>query len=273
MIVGTPDRRRRCGRRWNLSMSFDTLLEPLVQVAREAGSAILRVYATDFDVRHKADRSPVTDADLHAEQVIVAALSGLTPGVPIVSEEAASDAATPDVGDRFWLVDPLDGTREFVRRSGEFTVNIALIQDGRPVLGLIYAPALQRLYAGSAEGGAYAGIGGERRRIACRRAPPEGLVVVTSRSHQDQAAWSTLLRGKPIASHTTAGSSLKFGLIASGEADAYPRTGRTWEWDTAAGHAIVAAAGGHVTGADRVELRYGKPNFLNPAFVAYGLID
>jgi 3'(2'), 5'-bisphosphate nucleotidase len=271
MIVHATDRRRR-DRCWNLIMAFDTLLEPLVQVARQAGSAILQVYATDFDVRHKADRSPVTDADLHAEQLIVAALSGLTPDVPIVSEEAECEAATPNVGDRFWLVDPLDGTREFVRRSGEFTVNIALIQDGRPVLGLIYAPALQRLYAGSAEG-AYAEIGGERRRIACRRAPPEGLVVVTSRSHQDPAAWSALLRGRPIGSHTTAGSSLKFGLVASGEADAYPRTGRTWEWDTAAGHAIVTAAGGHVTGVDGVALRYGKPNFLNPAFVAYGLID
>ena len=253
-------------------MPYEALLEPLVQVARDAGAAILRIYATDFDVRQKADRSPVTDADLQAEHVIVAALSALTPGVPIVSEEAASEARAPQVAERFWLVDPLDGTREFVKRNGEFTVNIALVQDRRPVLGLIYAPALQMLYLGAPGHGAHAEIDGRRRPIACRQAPPEGLVVVTSRSHQPTPAWLAMLRGRPVASHTTAGSSLKFGLVASGEADIYPRTGRTWEWDTAAGHAIVAAAGGHVTDADGAELHYGKPGFLNPGFMAYGLI-
>jgi len=253
-------------------MHDESLLEPLVRVAREAGSAILRVYATDFDVRHKADRSPVTDADLQAERLIVEALSALTPGVPIVSEEAASEARAPAVADRFWLVDPLDGTREFVRRNGEFTVNIALVQDRRPVLGLIYAPALERLYLGAAGHGAHAEIDGQRRPIACRRPPPQGLVVVTSRSHQPTPAWVAMLGGRPVAAHTTAGSSLRFGLVASGQADIYPRTGRTWEWDTAAGHAIVAAAGGHVTDAEGVELHYGKPNFANPGFAAYGLI-
>ena len=253
-------------------MSLESLLEPLVRLSREAGAAILRVYATDFDVRHKADRSPVTDADLQAEHVIVAALSALTPGVPIVSEEAASEAKAPQVAERFWLVDPLDGTREFVKRNGEFTVNIALVQDRRPVLGLIYAPVLQRLYLGAPGHGAYAEMDGQRRPITCRQPPPEGLVVVTSRSHQPTQAWLAMLRGRPVAAHRTAGSSLKFGLVASGEADIYPRTGRTWEWDTAAGHAIVAAAGGHVTDADGAELRYGKPGFVNPGFVAYGMI-
>jgi 3'(2'), 5'-bisphosphate nucleotidase len=254
-------------------MSFESLLEPLGQVAREAGAAILRVYATDFEVRHKADRSPVTDADLQAEAIIVAALSGMMSQVPIVSEEAASEGSAPAAGDRFWLVDPLDGTREFVRRNDEFTVNIALVQHGRPVLGLIYAPALGRLYAGCSGGGAHLEIAGARRPIACRRAPPEGLAVVTSRTHQDPLAWQALLRGRAVASHSTAGSSLKFGLVAAGEADAYPRTGRTWEWDTAAGHAIVAAAGGRVTDAAGAELSYGKADFVNPGFVAYGLID
>jgi 3'(2'), 5'-bisphosphate nucleotidase len=254
-------------------MSFESLLESLTRVARDAGSAILRVYATDFDVRRKADRSLVTDADVEAEGVIVSALSGLTPGIPIVSEEAASEAATPPIGRQFWLVDPLDGTREFVRRNGEFTVNIALIQERRPVLGLIYAPALGRLYAGSVGGGAFAEIAGHRRAIACRQPSPQGLEVVTSRSHQEPASWRALLGTRTIAAHCTAGSSLKFGLVASGEADAYPRTGRTWEWDTAAGHAIVAAAGGRVVGADGADLQYAKANFVNPAFVAYGKVD
>jgi 3'(2'), 5'-bisphosphate nucleotidase len=254
-------------------MSFGSLLEPVAQVARDAGAAILRVYATDFLVRHKADRSPVTDADVQAETIIVAALSQLTPDIPIVSEEAASESATPAIGQRFWLVDPLDGTREFVRRNGEFTVNIALVHERRPVLGLIYAPALDRLYAGAAESGAFAESGGRRRPIVCRRPSSSGLEVVTSRSHQDPASWRALLGTRVVTAHSTAGSSLKFGLVAAGEADAYPRSGRTWEWDTAAGHAIVAAAGGRVTGADGADLRYGKPNFVNPAFVAYGKVD
>jgi 3'(2'), 5'-bisphosphate nucleotidase len=254
-------------------MPLTSLLEPLIPVAHQAGAAILRVYATDFDVRHKADRSPVTEADLQAEAIIVAALARLTPDTAVVSEEAASESGPPAVAERFWLVDPLDGTREFVRRSGEFTVNIALVHDGTPVLGLIYAPALGRLYAGSIEDGSIVETGGERRRIACRRPSPEGLTVVTSRSHQEPAPWRQLLATRKIASHMTAGSSLKFALVASGEADAYPRTGRTWEWDTAAGQAIVSAAGGHVAGADGAELRYGKPGLVNPAFVAFGLSD
>jgi 3'(2'), 5'-bisphosphate nucleotidase len=260
-----------CKEKFN--MSFESLLEPLAQVARDAGSAILRVYATDFDVRHKPDRSPVTDADLQAEQIIVASLSDLTADIPIVSEEAASESAIPAVGELFWLVDPLDGTREFVRRNGEFTVNIALVQNRRPVLGLIYAPALGRLYAGSDRAGSYVESNGQRHRIACRRPPPQGLAIVTSRSNQNPAAWEALLNAATVASHASAGSSLKFGLVASGEVDAYPRNGRTWEWDTAAGHAIVTAAGGHVWTADGSELSYGKPDFANPAFVARGLID
>jgi 3'(2'), 5'-bisphosphate nucleotidase len=255
------------------TMSLKSLLEPLVRVAHEAGSTILRVYATDFGVRRKADRSPVTDADVQAEGIIIAALSDLTPDIPIVSEEAASESATPVIGTHFWLVDPLDGTREFIRRNGEFTVNIALVREGRPVLGVIYAPALGRLYAGSIEDGAFAESAGQRRALACRRPSEQGLAVVTSRSHQEPAAWHALLGARRVASHLAAGSSLKFGLIASGDADAYPRTGRTWEWDTAAGHAIVSAAGGRVTDAQGAELHYGKPSFVNPAFVAFGLVD
>jgi len=273
MIVRPQAAHRRGALRSDFTMSLKFLLEPLTRVAREAGVAILRVYSTDFDVRRKADRSPVTDADMEAEEIIIAALSALTPDIPIVSEEAASESAAPAIGQRFWLVDPVDGTREFVRRNGEFTVNIALVHDRRPVLGVIYAPALGRLYAGSVEDGAFAESGGQRRPLACRRPSAQGLAVVTSRSHQEPASWRTLLGARKVTSHSTAGSSLKFGMIASGDADAYPRSGRTWEWDTAAGQAIVSAAGGRVTDAEGAELRYGKASFVNPAFVAYGLVD
>jgi len=255
------------------TMSFDSLLAPLARIAREAGREILCVYATEFDVRHKADRSLVTDADLRAERSIVAGLRLLTPEIPIVSEEAATEAGSPVVGARFWLVDPLDGTREFVRRNGEFTVNIALIEERRAIVGLIFAPALDKLYAGAAGFGAYVETAAQRRPIACRQPSPVGLAVVTSRSHQDPTAWRALLGTRAVASRSTAGSSLKFGLVAAGEADVYPRTGRTWEWDTAAGHAIVSAAGGRVSDAEGAELRYGKPGFVNPAFVAYGRVD
>ena len=252
-------------------MNTESLQSSLCEIAREAGGAILRIYATDFDVRSKADRSPVTDADVTAEGIILTALALLTPDIPIVSEEAASESGPPPVGQSFWLVDPLDGTCEFVRRNGEFTVNIALIDRGRSVLGLIYAPVLDRMFVGSAGAGAFLVRDGQRSPIACRRPPAGGLTVITSRWHSDPAPWIPLLQGRAVASHTTMGSSLKFGLLAAGEADIYPRCGRTWEWDTAAGHAIVAAAGGLVTDTAGVELAYGKPEFLNPSFVATGL--
>jgi len=245
----------------------------LCDIAREAGVAILRVYGTDFEVRHKADRSPVTDADVIAEDLIVEALARIAPGVQIISEEASSKSGVQTVGHRFWLVDPLDGTREFVRRNGEFSVNIALIEGGRPVLGLIYAPVSDLLYFGSQEAGASIDRGGQRRPIACRLPPAEGLTVVTSRWHPDPASWTDLLKGRAVAVHTTMGSSLKFGVVASGAADIYPRQGRTWEWDTAAGHAILTAAGGRVTDSAGGELGYGKPGFLNPSFIASGPIE
>jgi 3'(2'), 5'-bisphosphate nucleotidase len=243
----------------------------LCEIAREAGAAILKVYASEFEVRRKSDRSPVTDADLIAEGIIVSALSRLMPSVPVVSEEDADGQVAPPAGARFWLVDPLDGTREFVRRNGEFTVNIALVEAGSPLLGVIYAPAKEVLYFGAAPTGAFEERDGERRRIACSRPPVDGLRVITSRSSADNAPWRTLLGGRRVASCATMGSSLKFGVLASGQADIYPRIGRTSEWDTAAGHAIVAAAGGRVTDAEGVELSYGKPGFRNPSFVASGL--
>jgi 3'(2'), 5'-bisphosphate nucleotidase len=246
------------------------VLESLAAIARSAGDAILEVYATDFAVAGKADASPVTEADRRAEAIIVARLAELTPDVPVVAEEAVAAGGTPDVSGRFWLVDPLDGTKEFVSRNGEFTVNIALVEDGRPVLGVVLAPALQRLYAGATGDGAVVEDAAGRRPIACRAEPAEGLTVVASRSHGDAAALDAFLAGRKVAASTSAGSSLKFCLVAAGEADLYPRLGRTMEWDTAAGQAVLAAAGGRVTDLSGAELGYGKPGFENPHFVALG---
>ena len=246
------------------------LREALLPVARAAGEAILAIYATDFAVRGKADASPVTEADERAEAVILSHLARLTPDIPVVAEEAAAAGRIPQVGKRFWLVDPLDGTREFISRNGEFTVNIALVENGRPVLGVVFAPALNRLFAGSEGAGAFAEDKGTRRRIACRKIPAVGLTVVASRSHGDAAALDKFLAGRKVASQTNAGSSLKLCLVAAGEADVYPRLGRTMEWDIAAGDAVLRAAGGRVTTLDGAPLSYGKPSFANPHFAAWG---
>ena len=251
-------------------MTRADLLERLLPVARAAGEEILRVYATDFEVRDKTDASPVTEADERAEALILPELAALTPDVPTVSEEAASRGVVPEAGSRFWLVDPLDGTKEFVSRNGEFTVNIALVEEGRPVLGVVFVPARDRLYAGAVGVGAFAEDRG-RREITCRRPPAEGLTVVSSRSHGDPEALASFLDGRSVAAEVTAGSSLKFCLVAAGDADLYPRLGRTMEWDTAAGHAVVSAAGGRVSAVSGGELGYGKPGFENPHFVAQGL--
>jgi 3'(2'), 5'-bisphosphate nucleotidase len=256
-------------------MTHAKLLESIADLAREAGQVILQVYATDFDVRGKSDASPVTEADERAEAVILAGLSKLAPGIPVVAEESVAAGKVPELGaagGRFWLVDPLDGTKEFISRNGEFTVNIALIEAGEPVLGVVLAPALGRLFAGSRGEGAYVEDTGGRRPIACRWPPASGLTVVASRSHGDAAALDAFLAGRKVASLASAGSSLKLCLVATGEADLYPRLGRTMEWDIAAGHAVLAAAGGSVRRIDDGRpLRYGKPGFENPFFVASGL--
>ncbi len=246
-------------------------LEAVCGIARQAGEVVMAIYASDFEVRGKADASPVTLADERAEAVIVAALRELAPGVPIVAEEAVAAGQVPQSAARFWLVDPLDGTKEFISRNGEFTVNIALVEDGTPVLGVVLAPAIGRLFAGRVGHGAWVEEGGGRCPIRCRQVPPEGLTVVASRSHGDAAALDAFLGGRPVAALRNAGSSLKLCLVAAGEADLYPRLGRTMEWDIAAGHAVLAAAGGRVTDLDGAPLRYGKPGFDNPHFVASGL--
>jgi 3'(2'), 5'-bisphosphate nucleotidase len=249
-------------------LSEPGLLDAVADIARRAGALILEVYATDFSVRGKADTSPVTEADERAEQLIVPALRALDATVPVVAEEAVAAGDNPAVGEWFWLVDPLDGTREFINRNGEFTVNIALVHRGLPVLGVVLAPALGRLFAGAAGQGAYLEEGGTRRAIRCRPVPDAGLTVVASRSHGDAAALDAFLAGRRVAALANAGSSLKLCLVAAGEADLYPRLGRTMEWDIAAGHAVLAAAGGQVTALDGAPLCYGKPGFENPHFVA-----
>jgi 3'(2'), 5'-bisphosphate nucleotidase len=246
-------------------------LGPVSRLVREAGEVIMAIYATDFSVRGKSDASPVTEADERAEAVILRGLRELTPEVPVVAEEEVAAGRVPAVGDRFWLVDPLDGTKEFVSRNGEFTVNIALIEDGQAVLGVVFAPALERLFLGQVGVGAWVEDELGRRDISCRRPPEAGLTVVASRSHGDAEALAGFLAGRKVADQRNAGSSLKLCLVAAGEADVYPRLGRTMEWDIAAGHAVLAAAGGRVLTLGGDPLTYGKPGFENPHFAAWGL--
>lgn len=249
-------------------MNYAQLLADIESIARVAGAEAMSIYATDFAIYDKEDKSPVTEADERVEAVILERLAALTPDIPVISEEAAAAGHIPDVDALFWLVDPLDGTKEFIKRNGEFTVNIALIKQGTPVVGVVYAPALERLYSGAEGVGAFAEEAGQRRAIQCRPVPAEGLTVVGSRSHGDPQAMEQFLAGRPVAEQKSAGSSLKFCLVASGEADIYPRLGRTMEWDTAAGHAVLLAAGGMVNTVDGKALRYGKPGLDNPHFVA-----
>jgi sulfate adenylyltransferase subunit 2/3'(2'), 5'-bisphosphate nucleotidase len=245
-----------------------------------AGAEILRIYATDFAVTDKSDASPVTEADQRAEAIILESLKHMAPDIPVVAEEEAAAGRVPSTATRFFLVDPLDGTKEFISRNGEFTVNIALIENGEPVRGAVYAPALGRLYWGARGEGAFMadvvdGKPGEVRPIRVRAAPSEGLSAVGSRSHGGEETHA-YLKAFEIADFVAAGSSLKLCLLAEGKADIYPRMGRTMEWDIAAGDAILRAAGGRVETLDGQALRYGKrdqsadSDFANPHFVAFG---
>lgn len=251
-----------------------TLLDAVEALAGRAASLILQIYDSDFAVATKADATPVTLADQQAEALILAGLAAISPTLPVVAEEAVSSGGAPaiDPAGRFWLVDPLDGTREFIHRNGEFTVNIALIEAGEPRLGVVLAPALGVGYAGLVAHGAWRTDRTGRRPIRCRRVPDEGLAVVASRSHGDEQALDAFLAGRKVASRVNAGSSLKLCLLAEGRADLYPRLGRTMEWDIAAGHAVLDAAGGRLQRLDDGRpLRYGKAGFANPHFVAQGL--
>ena len=262
---------------------MDNFLPQLVDIALHAGRTIMDVYDTEFVAGEKADGSAITEADDAAERVILAGLKALAPDIPVLAEEAAARGDIPELGERFFLVDPLDGTREFVNRTGEFTVNIALIEKGAPVMGVVYAPALHRLWAGSQNDSAWAAetepdgsaLRGDRTEIAVRPVPVAGLIAVASRSHRS-AETEELLEKLGAQDFKPAGSSLKFCLVAEGEADVYPRLGRTMEWDTAAGQAVLTAAGGAVhayeDGAETGPLAYGKAErgYDNPYFIAWG---
>jgi 3'(2'), 5'-bisphosphate nucleotidase len=252
------------------------LLEQVAAVARAAGVEILDVYASgDVAATAKADASPLTVADLRAHALIVARLAELTPGVPVLSEEAAETPFSErSRWQRYWLVDPLDGTREFLARNGQFTVNIALIEGHAPALGVVHVPVTGSTYLGYPGRGAWRerpGTTPESIRVAQHSAAP--LRVVGSRSHRGDSLDSFLARSGPH-ELLAIGSSLKFCLVAEGAADVYPRLGPTSEWDTAAAHAVLAAAGGTVSQLDGAPLAYNtRAELLNPHFVAYGPKD
>jgi len=253
------------------------LLSSVAGLVAEAGHDIIRITAADFATRRKADDSPVTDADEAAEAIITRGLEELLPGVPVIAEEAAARNAPSLPASAYWLVDPIDGTREMLAGHDEFTVNVALVEDHKPILGVIYAPKRGVLYAGT-EGAAWRAPVAPGTRldrlpatpIRVRPRPPQ-LVALVSRSHFDAASESYLFR-MPVAEKLLVGSSLKFALLAEGTADIYARIARINEWDIAAGHALLVAAGGSVTAPDGGALAYGinKQGFLVDGFVAWG---
>jgi len=256
-------------------MDHARLVSTFRTLALDAGREIMEVYGqAGFDVDIKEDATPVTEADLRADRVISEGLRAAFPDIPVVTEEqqASHDLAA----DVFILVDPLDGTKEFVKRRGDFTVNIALIEHGVPTRGVVYAPAKARLFYTDAEGRTVeeagphrVGQAGALTALKVSAPDPAALVVVASKSHRDQATDDYIAR-YPVADFRSAGSSLKFCLVAAGEADLYPRLGRTMEWDTAAGHAVLAGAGGRVVRFDdHAPLTYGKAGFENPHFIAH----
>lgn len=256
----------------NLHLSpLQTLLTQVETLAQQAGAAIMHIYANEFSVEEKADNSPLTEADKAAHTVIMRGLNALEEKIPVLSEEDVEHFSGMDVQQRYWLVDPLDGTKEFIKRNGEFTVNIALIQQGKPILGVVYAPATGVTYSAAQGLGAFKNIAGEnRQRIQVAGQPAGAWRVVGSRSHSspDLAAWLQQL-GEHVM--LPMGSSLKLCLVAEGQADVYPRLGPTCLWDTGAAHAIVCEAGGRVETLSGEALHYGQPQeTLNPHFIVWG---
>jgi 3'(2'), 5'-bisphosphate nucleotidase len=250
-----------------LTADYARLLDELAVAAREAGAAILEVVRRGFDVESKQDASPVTEADRAAELIILAALARAAPGVPVIAEEQVAAGRIPAHDDTYFLVDPLDGTKEFIRGGDDYTVNIGLIERGTPRLGVVFAPATGRLHGGWVGEGAWLDEGQGRVPIATR---PRGelTTAVASKSHLNQATIDYLEAAVGNCGYVSIGSSLKFCILAEGKADIYPRAAPTSEWDTAAGHAVLLAAGGLVDGPEGAPLGYGKRAFLNRAFVA-----
>ena len=246
---------------------YDRLIDDLATAAREAGEAILEVVRRGFEVESKRDASPVTEADRAAELIILAALARAAPGVPVIAEEEVAAGRIPAHDETYFLVDPLDGTKEFVRGGDDYTVNIGLIEGGTPKLGVVFAPATGRLHGGCLGSGAWLDEGRGRLAISTRERG-EAPTAVASKSHLNQATIDYLEAAVGKCDYVSVGSSLKFCIVAEGQADIYPRAAPTSEWDTAAGHAVLLAAGGLVDGPDGEPLRYGKRAFLNRAFVA-----
>lgn len=252
------------------------LARALISVVREAGDIELKYYRDGAEVMDKADGSPVTLADQEAEKLILRRLNEIAPGIPVVGEEAVAGGSIPDISSgTYFLVDPLDGTKEFITGGGDFTVNIALMVDHQPVMGIIFAPVSDELYF-AGDGEAWSVIkGGAEKKLSVRPAPAEGLTVVASKRHGDPEKLAEFLNGRKVSGIVSRSSSLKFCAMAAGEADLYPRLGPTSEWDTAAGEAILRAAGGKAVMLNGEPLRYGKAErkFLNPEFVAYASDD
>jgi 3'(2'), 5'-bisphosphate nucleotidase len=246
---------------------YKQLLEDIATASREAGEAILELVRRGFDVEQKVDLSPVTEADRAAELAILAALARAAPGVPIVAEEEVAAGRIPAIGDTYFLVDPLDGTKEFIRGGDDYTVNIGLIANGQPLLGAVFAPARGTLHAGLVGDGAWMEDGDGRRAIRTRERGSE-IAAVASKSHFNQPTADYLAQAVGECDYVAIGSSLKFCIVAEGKADIYPRLSPTSEWDTAAGHAVLLAAGGTVDGPDGNPLQYGKRAFINRGFVA-----
>ena len=263
--------------RSTMTTDLSSFIPPLTATVLDAGQKIMEIFKSNFEVYGKDDKSPVTEADRQGEIIITKALQDLTSSIPIVGEEAKSEGKCPDIsGGTFWLVDPLDGTKEFIKKGNDFTVNIGLVVDNRPILGFVLAPALNQLYWGIVGEGAWtADVKNNTitniRPICTSSTSKENLVIVASKSHRSKEL-ETWLSHYPSAEHTSIGSSLKFCLIATGEADLYPRLGPTCEWDTAAAHAVLIAAGGSVDAPDGTPLKYGKDpkTFLNPYFICKG---
>jgi len=231
----------------------------------------MAIYAQDFDIKTKSDASPVTEADVAAEKIIHSGLQKITPNIPVLAEESNAAGDVVDLsGGIFWLVDPLDGTKEFIHKRGEFTVNIALVEHGRPTMGVIHVPAQDITYFAEGPGKVWRKDGDTAPQpIATRDVPAEGLTVVASRSHRTQET-DDYIEKFEVAELISAGSSLKLCLLAEGKADLYPRFGRTMEWDIGAGQAILEAAGGIVETVDGARLTYGKDGHDNPNFIAKG---
>ena len=255
-----------------MPMDDAALLELATTLALQAGDAILAVRARGFDVTRKEDRSPVTEADHAAEAIIVAGLRNAMPDIPVIAEEEVAAGRITEPARAFWLVDPLDGTREFTAGHDEFAVNIGLVRDGRPVLGIVAIPAAGEVFGGIVGRGTWKQTKAGRVAVHARTPPEEGLTVLASRYHGSSERLDAFLRDKRVAKLTNFGSSVKFCRLAEGIADLYPRFGRTMEWDTCAPQAVLEAAGGTVRTLEGEELRYGKPGWENPHFVCTGQV-